>query len=543
MRFLRYGLFILLFVAVSTLADAAWEKPVLFPAAETPLDLTECQSQKGFFYAATSHQVFLFAEKKWSAVFSLPATNESIQRIKTFASLNSLWIQTEKSIYRLASGETRAVLIYSSADPERFPKAFFVGSKTIWVGTEQGLFSSGDHGKTWNQELALADHAKVTLIVETEMGLFYSVNGEWRLLDENGSQTVVKIFDQSGDVDDKNSMPDDSSAETSQTAQDIFFDFIETEERFYVSTLKGVYASQNGMDWQPLSNSGLRNTSIKRIFWDKKTKSLAGLTENGFFIFSFSENHWMAQNDGLAKLDMRSALLLPDNRFAVNSEGLWSWNAKNSSLDFSSDKKHLFEKLLRLEPSARAIHEHVIQYANVSNKKIKRWHAESRVASLLPSLSFGKDLYRANNIDIDRGGTSDRDQFIEGPADKHRSANIDLSWDLGNFIFNSSQTSIDSREKLMVDQRNDLLSEATRIYFERRRLQREIVFAPASDESEHAEKMMRLEELTALLDALTDGYLSKQLERIYQTNTELNALWSFKGDGAQEGEVTNAFKN
>src|SRR5439155_8132139 len=116
----------------------------------------------------------------------------------------------------------------------------------------------------------------------------------------------------------------------------------------------------------------------------------------------------------------------------------------NPELRMDFEKTSLFQKLLMLEPSPREIQRRTVQYSDTDISKIKRWHAESRLAALMPSLSLGKDVYRANNLDIDRGGTNDHDVFIEGPADRHRSASTNISWDLGNFIFSSSQTSIDS---------------------------------------------------------------------------------------------------
>jgi len=50
----------------------------------------------------------------------------------------------------------------------------------------------------------------------------------------------------------------------------------------------------------------------------------------------------------------------------------------------------------------------VIDYDNLKNSKIKRWQSASRVSAFMPTVSFGKDFSRANNIDIDRGGTNSR---------------------------------------------------------------------------------------------------------------------------------------
>lgn len=65
----------------------------------------------------------------------------------------------------------------------------------------------------------------------------------------------------------------------------------------------------------------------------------------------------------------------------------------------------------------------------------------------------------------------------------------------------------------MVQLRDDILDEVTSLYFQRRRLQIELLRSPASGIEERLEKELRLQELTADIDALTGGYLSERLER------------------------------
>ena len=63
----------------------------------------------------------------------------------------------------------------------------------------------------------------------------------------------------------------------------------------------------------------------------------------------------------------------------------------------------------------------------------------------------------------------------------------------------------------MVQLRNDVLDEVTKLYFERRRLQVELYNNPAQDEKEKLLKRFRLEELTANIDGLTGGYLTRKI--------------------------------
>ena len=63
----------------------------------------------------------------------------------------------------------------------------------------------------------------------------------------------------------------------------------------------------------------------------------------------------------------------------------------------------------------------------------------------------------------------------------------------------------------MVQLRDDILDEITRTYFERRRLQIEAQLSPSHELMEGLEQELRIQELTADLDALTGGYFSLQL--------------------------------
>ena len=65
----------------------------------------------------------------------------------------------------------------------------------------------------------------------------------------------------------------------------------------------------------------------------------------------------------------------------------------------------------------------------------------------------------------------------------------------------------------MVQLRDDILDEVTHLYFERRRLQIEFLQNPPKDVNKLIEKELRLQKLTADIDAMTGGYLSREIER------------------------------
>ncbi len=64
----------------------------------------------------------------------------------------------------------------------------------------------------------------------------------------------------------------------------------------------------------------------------------------------------------------------------------------------------------------------------------------------------------------------------------------------------------------MVQLRDDILDEVTKLYFERLRVKIEISNLDIIDVKKRLEKELRLQELTASIDALTGGYFSEQLK-------------------------------
>ncbi|MFH0731359.1 MAG: hypothetical protein V2A72_00355 [Candidatus Omnitrophota bacterium] len=163
---------------------------------------------------------------------------------------------------------------------------------------------------------------------------------------------------------------------------------------------------------------------------------------------------------------------------------------------------------LNKEPGIRQVQLAAIEYAEVSPDKIVQMREQAKSKAWLPKLGLDFGYDTNNNIDIDRGGTNDRDVFINGPDDEDWDWGASLNWDLGELVWNPDQTTIDLRSKYMVCLRKDILEEVTKLYFERQRLIYEIIDGMYKGTSLNTASL-RLDELTARIDALTGGFLSK----------------------------------
>ena len=65
---------------------------------------------------------------------------------------------------------------------------------------------------------------------------------------------------------------------------------------------------------------------------------------------------------------------------------------------------------------------------------------------------------------------------------------------------------------LWVQLRNDILDDLRRAYYERKRLQFEIMANPPKDMKSRFEKEVRIQELTQNIDDLTGSYLSQHIK-------------------------------
>lgn len=161
------------------------------------------------------------------------------------------------------------------------------------------------------------------------------------------------------------------------------------------------------------------------------------------------------------------------------------------------------------EPTILELQKAAIRYAEVNPDKITNWRRQAALKALMPEISVGydTDIYRTISTATANGKTN----FFVGPDDEARGWDVSASWDLGDLVYNSAQTSIDSRSKLMVQLRNDILTDLNTAYFERKKLLGQLERIQDKESLSYAERELRIEELTAAIDGLTGGYLSRRL--------------------------------
>ena len=174
-----------------------------------------------------------------------------------------------------------------------------------------------------------------------------------------------------------------------------------------------------------------------------------------------------------------------------------------------------------------------MEYTKTNPSLVEGWLAASKSAYALPAvtLTYDKDLddYKTwNYLDLNGDGTIDNceHQFNTARADDDDGFGVRLAWRLDKLVMSSERIRVINEAQDIVKLRDKVLDEVTRVYFDRRRLQGELVLevvlrhlqverllSPASSLKDQIKDELRLQELTASIDALTGGQFSSALSR------------------------------
>jgi hypothetical protein len=280
----------------------------------------------------------------------------------------------------------------------------------------------------------------------------------------------------------------------------------------------------SGDSWHRLSVQGLRSLAINNLTISPVDPNyIFASTKLGVFRFSKKSDSWtefyggrnrpeavyLAFNSNYDSLWLASKDDIYKSASNVYDECRWSY----------ADRANPILQNFSHEPTYNEVREMAIRYAEVHPNKILGWRRKACTRALFPKLALGIDHDSSKSLHWDAGANPDT--WVIGPEDEDTGWDISLSWDLGDLIWSDDQTNIDVRSRLMVQLRDDILDEVMHLYFERRRLQIELLTKPPKDEIKLMEKELRLEELTAGIDAMTGGWFSEEIERRSKQGTRL----------------------
>ena len=439
-----------------------------------------------------------------------------------------LYAATDAGLYLTQNDGQSWNRIYYSSDRESQQCLSIIRHKNVvYVGTRKGLFRKTDQQTSWKKIKESFDDKPVYHSIQDEKFLYFATGQALFRLDKQ-TEDIQKVFTRriGEGRREEEIYEEDFTVSADRTIQAIQVSMGHPSYLFVASS-KGIYFSfDHGKEWNSLPTDNLALDDLTSILIIEHNlennekcleaslgclKLFAG-TEKG--VFFLNNEKWIPLYKGMET--NRISYLAKDNRrtvYAATAKGIYFFPTEEALPSF--DKIHESNVItgtngafcFNHEPGINEVHQLAIDYAEVNHEKISNWRILARKKALLPDLSVGLDRSATDLFHWDTGSSPDKLQrgrdFIDW--------DVSMSWDLSDLVWSTDQTTIDSRSKLMVELREDILDEVTRLYFERRRIQTELVIDHALDPRLKIDQEMRIAELTALIDALTGGEFSKKI--------------------------------
>ncbi len=169
------------------------------------------------------------------------------------------------------------------------------------------------------------------------------------------------------------------------------------------------------------------------------------------------------------------------------------------------------------EPSIAEVQQWASEAALADPDRLERLLAQSRWFAALPAVKVEGRLasgwqrdweYLAKDGDLNSPDDDTFDALTDVGADADRGLSLGLSWDLDRLVLSSERIRVLDQVYDAIRLRDQVVTRATKAYFERRRLQAEIDLGGPWTPELALEHQLQLEQWTAEIDQLTGGKFS-----------------------------------
>jgi len=163
------------------------------------------------------------------------------------------------------------------------------------------------------------------------------------------------------------------------------------------------------------------------------------------------------------------------------------------------------------EPSAVEVHRAAVRYHRLSGATLRKLARRLRASGALPELKIGFDRGRVDTTAarIEAGSPS----RMTRQNGRDMTWSVQARWPLYRLIFDPNEIKVQNQRYRQAELRQELLGQVTRLYFLRRRIEVLSILRPARNLKTAVYRRLRLDQLTAELDALTGGWFSRALAR------------------------------
>jgi hypothetical protein len=222
---------------------------------------------------------------------------------------------------------------------------------------------------------------------------------------------------------------------------------------------------------------------------------------------------------------------------ALNKDHEGDENVGNGVVQRSLEANEKLKLIFSLEPTIQETQAKALQFSGIpSGMQFGAYKRQARLRNVLPQIdtSFDNSDYVLSSLETSGSDEYDSaDSSINSSLDKNRKASADnefntgfrFTWHLDRLIYDPEIIDIVNSARVSANIRENLLTELTQIYFQRKNLLSELMSNPFSRTM--AQKF-KLQELTADIDARTGGWYSLALRSRFREATARNTVSDLK---------------
>ncbi len=484
------------------------------------IDTRGLVTDKGALYLATRNEVYVARDPgdKWEPVFALPSGENEISCIAGRA--RGIYLGTRRGLYRTDDRGKTWKSVFRTILPDKNNVLAISVSKDdpafVVIGTARGIFLSMDSGSSWADISGRLKNIRIKCVLAGKGAIYAGGDGGLYISNASGGnweRSYIKSTAERGESQGSSSGAEYEPEEYGEGVSCIAV----TDTAIYAGVGREVLmTSDGGKAWTAVPGGGLSG-SVNDIAAPSESGRIYCATTKGVFEYEKDKSTWHELYKGFDKaLNIMSLTIASDDEnslWASTDQGLYKLQSgryiEDNYIDVEKSLKNL-KIVFDNEPPFAELRKAAIDYADVNPEKIKKWQRESRLKALAPKVSVGWDSDTSNTYEIYTSAT--REYTTMGPDDISSGVDVSMSWDLSGLIWSDDQTNIDVRSRLMVQLRNDILDDLRRAYYERKRLQFDLMANPPKDLKSRFEKEARIQELTQNIDDLTGSYFSKHIK-------------------------------
>ncbi len=368
----------------------------------------------------------------------------------------------------------------------------------IWIGTSLGLWHSPDGGKRWFRnvgslrtvavrEIKFHPTDRKKVYVASERSLFFSSDGGksftrvWSAVSGNLKITSLTILP------------------------------TRPKPTIIVGTGNGIFSSKGLKSFKNLPARGLGSRNVLYLTsCPASPKHLYAITDLGFFVSKNRGRTFKELRAGLPSTNIRFAAVNPTDPLDIwvaTDFGLYRWTEIKLG-KMTPAQWNRFQRRLKREPSPWQVARALLRFMAIPS--LDSIYSRLRKRSWLPQVSFSSRLYlnRSDDQFLLKNGITP----IKRAESRLFFLELYLQWYPDRWISDPQETRIYQSLRELRRLRERLLMRLMRLYQSRRRLIFRLKVSPPKKFHRYMRYLLKIQELTAYIDAFTGGYFSKRTQ-------------------------------